>query len=471
MSRRVVVATIATSAVRAAAVATVAFGAATSVSAAPHYSIVNVNEQVGREHRFTATGLNASGQISGSAVYGSDPGGRLVVKPVVYDGSELRVVGLSDGRRGEARAINGAGHTTGMTEAANVSGHFAFLDDGHARILQAPNNVEAIGNAINAHDQIAGVYTGRWNDPGDLSGRANPRPFFYDGAFHDLGLAGGVDGEAVALNDAGVVVGSIAMGHAGIVAYHALRYDGQPHDLGTLPGCSSSRATSINNHGTIVGTASLCENRGTHAFVYDGAMREIPGLENAVSTATAINSAGDIVGSVAANRASRAILIQGGTKTDLNAQVPGLRDVVLFEAIAINDAGQILARGSGGDAYLLTPMPESEAAGLIQKNADDAAAKQAAQLASVDVWSGTQAKITRDGDTTTLSYADAAKRPHSFVVVRSKMSPGMLGNGDAGGWIYVAPDRKSGVMFNVSASGGVSGKPMNPLMMQMMVGP
>jgi len=47
----------------------------------------------------------------------------------------------------------------------------------------------------------------------------------------------------------------------------------------------------------------------------------------------------------------------------------------------------------------------------------------------------------------------------------------MLGNTDTGGWVYVAPDHKSGVMFNVSASGGVSGKPMNPLMVQMMVGP
>ena len=462
---------------RAGVVAAIGIGVSASVVAAPHYSIVDIGEKVGSEYAFSATGLNASGQISGSASYKVDPASAIPqqpsIKAVVYDANGLRIA-AAFGRKAEARAISAAGHTTGITDDANAAGHFAFLDNGSsAHILESPKRLEAVGNAINSRDQIAGVYTGRWNDPGDLAGRNTHRPFFYDGEFHDLGLGGGGEGEATALNDAGIVVGYMGVGmERGEIVQHAFRYDGQLHDLGTVPdsGCSATRATAINNKGVIVGTAELCKIDSTRGFIYDGAMHEIPRLDNARSTALAINSAGDVVGSAVVKGAFHAILVQGGVTTDLNAQVPELHDLILGEAIGINDAGQILARGSQRGVYLLTPMPESEATALIRKNEADAAAKQAAYLASVDVWSGSLAKITRDGASATLTYADAANRPHSFAVVRPKMAAGMLGNTDTGSWIYVAPDHKSGVMFNVSASGGVSGKAMNPLMMQMMVG-
>jgi hypothetical protein len=89
---------------------------------------------------------------------------------------------------------------------------------------------------------------------------------------------------------------------------------------------------------------------------------------------------------------------------------------------------------------------------------------------TVDPLSGSGAKIERGIDGTSLTYTDAGRVQLWYTVVRPKFAQGGLVNGDLGGWIYVAPDHKSGLMFNIAARGQVSGKAMNPIMMQMMVG-
>jgi hypothetical protein len=52
---------------------------------------------------------------------------------------------------------------------------------------------------------------------------------------------------------------------------------------------------------------------------------------------------------------------------------------------------------------------------------------------------------------------------------RPKMLQGTAA-GDLGSWIYVAPNKKSGTMFQVGADGSVRGDPVNPAKLVFLAG-
>ena len=85
----------------------------------------------------------------------------------------------------------------------------------------------------------------------------------------------------------------------------------------------------------------------------------------------------------------------------------------------------------------------------------------------VDPLSGSNAKIEHAGAKATLTYTDAGGAHHEYAVARPKFAQGIV-QGDAGGWMYLAPDHKSGIMFNMGANASVTGKAANPMMLQMM---
>ena len=77
------------------------------------------------------------------------------------------------------------------------------------------------------------------------------------------------------------------------------------------------------------------------------------------SQAQGINDYGVIVGDTYASSGpgSVAFVDIGDVMTNLNSLV-NLNGVTLVDATAINDAGQIVADGDNGQAYLLTAIPE-----------------------------------------------------------------------------------------------------------------
>jgi probable HAF family extracellular repeat protein len=178
----------------------------------------------------------------------------------------------------------------------------------------------------------------------------------------DLGtLSGTGSSQAFAINDLGSIVGQsdIATGDT-----HAFLYKrGKMKDLGTLGG-SSSAAVAINDLDVAVGSAALTGDANTHAVAYyHGKVVDLGVLSVGDSAANAINDLLQIVGASGFNSETndiRAVIYTGSKFIDLNTLIDPKLGIVLNNAIAINDKGQIVAQGSDVDGnfaiYLLKPI-------------------------------------------------------------------------------------------------------------------
>ncbi len=293
-------------------------------------------------------------------------------------------------------AINNGGTVAGdSTTSGNLATHaITYLNGSLTDLGTLPGGTSSFANGVNVFGNVVGnSYTVAGTVP-----QAFDKAF---GVFTNLGTLGGTQSFAFAINDSATIVGNANL--AGDTATHAFSYSaGTMTDLGTLGG-SNSVAFAVNNSGTIVGyeepTATLGIHRafsyskgvmtdlgtlggaksiafginaaGTivgdaqtgagaiHAFVYSGgAMTDLGTIGGAAgsSFAYSINSSGTIVGysAVAVGPLTHCFVYTGGQMLDLNTLVT-LPGVTLTTAPSINDLGQIIANGSDGRAYLLTP--------------------------------------------------------------------------------------------------------------------
>ena len=173
----------------------------------------------------------------------------------------------------------------------------------------------------------------------------------------DLGTLGGVQSEALAVDNSGRIVG-----WARLVGYlpprHAFLWQNRAMtDLGTFGG-DESVAEAINDSGQVVGWLGNVDAK--HAFLWqNGQFSLLPGSE--FSDAFWLNNHGDVVGTyVPSGTTFHAALWRRGVRYDLNDMV-GDTTLVLSWAYAINDAGVIIGRGArkhifGEFAFRLTPV-------------------------------------------------------------------------------------------------------------------
>jgi probable HAF family extracellular repeat protein len=137
--------------------------------------------------------------------------------------------------------------------------------------------------------------------------------------------------------------------------------------LGTLGG-AGDWGTAVNAGGQVAGWSNPTGSSAQHAFIYNGtSMQDLGTLGGTASQGSAINDSGFVVGwsRTAGNAAQHAFLYDGAAMHDLNdliSPADPLYDfitvykyIVLTEARAINDDGQIVVNGGGG-AFLLTPV-------------------------------------------------------------------------------------------------------------------
>jgi probable HAF family extracellular repeat protein len=258
-----------------------------------------------------------------------------------------------------------------------------------AFIWDAENGMEDIGTLggpdaggflINNRGQVAGFsYTD--SIPADPNtGFPTLHPFLWERGkgMKDLGTLGGVTAGAVnGLNERGEVVGSSDL--PGDQQIHPFLWDGKKLiDLIAPPfaGGANGEAAWINDAGEVVGIAGLpvpcpgspqTAGEVQHAFLWrKGVMRDLGTLSGILNTeANFINSKSQVVGDAFACDFSvfTATLWENGSIVDLNTLVPSGTPLYLFMASFIDDRGQIAAFGSlpNGDmhAVLLIPCDEN----------------------------------------------------------------------------------------------------------------
>jgi probable HAF family extracellular repeat protein len=264
-----------------------------------------------------------------------------------------------------ASAINDSGQIAGGSSSASSMPGPGFITGANGIGLTAIGLAEgayAYGLAINASGQVAGQAA--------IAPNSSTAHAFITGpngvGTTDLGSLGGSNSEATAINSAGRAVGWASTGNS----THAFITDATQSliDLGTLPGDDWSWANGINAAGQVVGYSLNNTTYRQHAFVTgpNGVgmvdLGVLPGGRS--SNALAINDAGQIVGfaSVPTNESvSHAFVADasGAGLTDLNSLVELPQGTFLTRAVAINNAGQILAWSNLQSAtYLLSPVPE-----------------------------------------------------------------------------------------------------------------
>jgi probable HAF family extracellular repeat protein len=138
-------------------------------------------------------------------------------------------------------------------------------------------------------------------------------------------------------------------------------------DLGVLPGDNSSEAFGVNNSGEVVGYSYGSGGMRAFRWTKAGGMQSLgflPGGKH--SRALDISNTGEVIGTSTGPTGARAFIwtSKEGMK-DLNLLIPVNLSLVLLEAHAVNERGQIIVLGTnarGGHdheganrLFLLTP--------------------------------------------------------------------------------------------------------------------
>jgi probable HAF family extracellular repeat protein len=236
-----------------------------------------------------------------------------------------------------------------------------------------PVNGVTVGSghlAINDFNQMLGYSTS-----------TNDATLYAAGHLTDLGSLAGHGSVGMGLNNSGQAVGFSSTGRtvtqkAGSVPFgparsapnsvvHPFLYqNGKMTDLTTLGG-DNAEATAVNSAGVVVGYSQSKGDTATHPFSYaKGKIYDLGAPKGSNDAwATAINDANVVVGDFRVSPASttqHAFIYIRGTMTDLNSLIPKNSGYTLIDATAINNKGQIVVNAinkSGQEqALVLTPV-------------------------------------------------------------------------------------------------------------------
>lgn len=228
-----------------------------------------------------ASAINDAGQIAGySTISGDWP-----VHAVIWQNGIPRDLGTraSDDHESGAEDINAVGQVVGYSNLEEA-------DDGYSAIRWTGGVPQVMGFGPGQAYALNAV--------GHVVGEARRFEVFYRHAFLqigdraiDLATLGSTVSQSAAtgINSYDQVIG----GSQSSAGYRAVLWEnGRMRNLGTLPGQDHSEARGINDNGQIVGVS------GNSAFVwYNGVMYSLRNLGAGNSSAIAVNSAGDVVGS------------------------------------------------------------------------------------------------------------------------------------------------------------------------------
>ncbi len=253
-----------------------------------------------------------------------------------------------------AYQINSSGQVVGRYLSENWTDNAYLWQNGQRTDLGYFGGISSGANDINDAGQIVGVFKMTNN---------TFNPFLWqNGEMINLGTLG-FNGGAIGINNQGQVVGYSGL-RIGIT--HAFEWEnGKMIDLGTLPGYNDSTAYDINDSGQAVGNSLNTLINQSHATLWsNGETTDLGTLGGNQSIAVAINNKGQVVGldtTTSSDGLYHPFIWQDGQMADLNSLIPRDSGWLLREVSAINDRGQIAAKGINiatgkSDALLLNPI-------------------------------------------------------------------------------------------------------------------
>jgi 6-phosphogluconolactonase len=324
---------------------------------------IAIPEGLGGLVSFTAAAINNNGEVTGTITSvegaaireGKSSGGETFGSAYIYAGGTTNLIAFSQYSVGND--INQSGLVVGQTTLFPPNGfpqiYQAFLYNQSTNATTVIDNVSGRqSNAIGINDagQVTGsLSTGTCVFPMSPCNFGNTHAFIYTGSgLVDIGTLGGTYGAGTSINNSNQIVGISSLANS--TQNHLFRYaQGQMQDLSAPSGETFVNAA-INNHGEIIGTA-VNSTGGGASYIKQG-----PGFRKLSILASALNDNGDIVGTkTVQNGSSHAFILNNGvTPQDLNLLVePSVP--FLTTANGISDDGKIVASGINGQLYVLTP--------------------------------------------------------------------------------------------------------------------
>lgn len=250
-------------------------------------------------------GINDSGMVVGNSfLTGGSPTHAFLYTPVPPPPAPpvLQDLGTLGGSYATANFVNDNGQIAGNSLVSGDGSFQAFYSpNGSTFTAITLTGTASTANAMNASGQVVGKAS--------LSTGSNQQAFVYNAGSSgpddalDLGSLIGSSGNsnALAINDAGEVVGESDVGGGDYHAFMAVQVAGNyvMTDLGTLDGLPDSTAVAVNDNGWIVGTSS--SSTETEVFLYEnGQMINLSALAATAGwqllSVTGINLSGEIIG-------------------------------------------------------------------------------------------------------------------------------------------------------------------------------
>lgn len=316
-----------------------------------------------------AKGINNSGQVVGYTV---DAAGDS--HAVIWDNAGARELAYNAGApsASEAYRINDAGQIVGKAKIAN--GNFqAAMWNGSTNIvpigtLGGPtsfaNDINDAGVVAGSSGATLGSRAFTWTEAGGFVDYGNNNP---GTALGQAGFNG--------INNNGLMVGTSYRVFSPFKAAIARVGDREPTQISPAGQFSTGMALAVNDAGVIVGY----QNGGSgspQAAIFDGigGFTPLGALGLSDSWAMDVNEDGTIVGTAfgddgTGNQTSKAFIYENGQMFNLlDNLLDGTGWTQLFDATAINDGGVIVGSGIyNGEirAFTLTPIPEPAAIGAM----------------------------------------------------------------------------------------------------------